>query len=141
MNNQGKETLMEQLTARLKALSDRNRLRMVAALLLHEELCGCQLTDLIQVSAATASRHLGILIASSLVDSRKEGRWVYYRLRRELPELRGLIAWIEDQLLGDPVVMRDLQSLEAITSVAPELLCNPLARTQSNPLSSPGVLT
>ena len=74
---------MEKLTALFKALSDRNRLRIIAALLKHRELCACQLTELIQVTGATASRHMGVLIASGLVDRRKDGRWVYYRIRLE----------------------------------------------------------
>lgn len=74
---------MNRLTAIFKALSDRNRLRIVSALMKCDELCACQVTELIQVTGATASRHMGVLISSDLVGSRKDGRWVYYRLCRE----------------------------------------------------------
>ena len=63
---------MDKLTAIFKALSDRNRLRIVSALMKCDELCACQLTELIQVTGATASRHMGVLISSGLVDSRKD---------------------------------------------------------------------
>ncbi len=61
------------------ALSDENRLRMVYALR-RGELCVCQLIDLVGLSPSTVSKHLSILRDAGLLDSRKEGRWVYYRL-------------------------------------------------------------
>jgi ArsR family transcriptional regulator len=114
---------MDKLTAIFKALSDRNRLRIVAALLKQDELCACQLTELIQVTGATASRHMGVLIASGLVDSRKDGRWVYYRIRREQTGLSILIDWVESQLSNDPDAISDATTLTDITSCEPEDLC------------------
>lgn len=114
---------MDTLTAIFKALSDRNRLRIVSALMKHEELCACQLTELIQVTAATASRHMGVLMSSGLVDSRKEGRWVFYRLCREQADFNILIDWIEAQLSNDPDAALDAKALDEITSWEPEELC------------------
>jgi ArsR family transcriptional regulator, arsenate/arsenite/antimonite-responsive transcriptional repressor len=111
---------MDKLTALFKALSDRNRLRIVAALLKHDELCACQLTELIQVTGATASRHMGVLISSRLVDSRKDGRWVYYRICKEQADL---IGWIELQLSNDLDIALDAKTLDEITSWEPEDLC------------------
>lgn len=110
---------MDKLIALFKALSDRNRLRIVAALLKHDELCACQLTELIQVTGATASRHMGVLIASGLVDSRKDGRWVHYRIRRELADSGVLIGWIESRLSHDPGMSLDAKTLDEITSCEP----------------------
>ncbi|MCW8797113.1 MAG: metalloregulator ArsR/SmtB family transcription factor [Chlorobium sp.] len=114
---------MDILTALFKALSDRNRLRIVSALLKHDELCACQLTELIHVTGATASRHMGVLISSGLVDSRKDGRWVYYRIRREQADFGVLIGWIESQLSHDPGIEHDAKTLDDITSCEPEDLC------------------
>ncbi len=114
---------MNKLTAIFKALSDRNRLRIVAALLKQDELCACQLTELIQVTGATASRHMGVLISSGLVDSRKDGRWVYYRLCRKQTDLGILIDWVESQLSNDPDAISDATTLTDITSCEPEDLC------------------
>ena len=72
---------MEPTLEILKALSDKNRMRVVAALWRFDELCACQITELLNVSGATASRHLGILQKTGLVESRKEGRWVYYKIK------------------------------------------------------------
>lgn len=114
---------MDQLTALFKALSDRNRLRIVAALLRQDELCACQVTELIQVTGATASRHMGVLLASGLVASRKDGRWVYYRIRREQTDTGVLINWIESQLSRDPDIALDANTLDEITSCEPVDLC------------------
>lgn len=114
---------MHPLTTLFKALSDRNRLRIVSALLTHNELCACQLTELIQVTGATASRHMDVLISCGLVDSRKDGRWVYYRIRRDQTEFRVLLGWIESQLSHDPDTLRDVQTVNEITSCNPEDIC------------------
>lgn len=65
---------MDNLTALFKALADRNRLRIVGALLKYDELCACQIIELMQVTGATVSRYIGVLIASGLIGSRKDGR-------------------------------------------------------------------
>jgi len=48
---------MEKLLLILKALSDKNRLRIFYALLSYQELCACQITEFLNVAGATASRH------------------------------------------------------------------------------------
>ena len=106
----------------MKALSDKNRMRCVAALWRFDELCACQITELLQVSGATASRHLAILQKSGLVDSRKEGRWVFYRLQK--PEGSSqLFQWLEHSLSGTHELVEDFQFLKKILDMTPEDLC------------------
>ena len=62
-----------------KALADENRIRMLLALS-GGELCVCRLTALFGLSPSTTSKHLSILYSAGLVNSRKEGRWMYYSL-------------------------------------------------------------
>jgi ArsR family transcriptional regulator len=113
---------METTLGRLKALSDKNRMRVVAALWRFDELCACQITELLQVSGATASRHLGILHKVGLVDSRKEGRWVYYKLRK--PEAsEPLFRWLEHSLAGADELVTDFQTLKKIVGITREELC------------------
>jgi ArsR family transcriptional regulator, arsenate/arsenite/antimonite-responsive transcriptional repressor len=61
------------------ALGDETRLRIVA-LLSHGELCVCHIESALDLNQSTASRHLGILRTAGVVDCRREGTWVYYRL-------------------------------------------------------------
>ncbi|THB72199.1 MAG: ArsR family transcriptional regulator [Desulfobulbaceae bacterium] len=111
---------MNKLTSLFKALSDRNRLRIVAALLKNEELCACQIIELMQVTGATVSRHMGLLINAGLVVSRKEGRWVHYRLRRDVTSWLPLMEWLEAQIADDLELAADLSKLAEITACDPE---------------------
>ncbi|MDD5597937.1 MAG: metalloregulator ArsR/SmtB family transcription factor [Victivallaceae bacterium] len=88
---------MDNMISILKALSDRNRLKIILALILYPELCACRIIELLQVTGATASRHLDILFHSGLLDRRKEGRWVYYRLKTQEKKLEPLINWIKNE--------------------------------------------
>lgn len=88
---------MKKTVSLLKALSDQNRLRVVAALLSSNELCACQIKELLKVTGATVSRHLALLIQTGIVDSRKDGRWVYYRLQKKNSDFSALILWLEKQ--------------------------------------------
>ena len=126
---------METLTSIFKALSDRNRLRIVSALMKHNELCACQLTELIHVTGATASRHMGVLIASGLVNSRKDGRWVFYRLCRDRAEIELLIGWLEAQLSNESDDALDANLLKEITSCEPAAFC----RKKRSEKRSPGI--
>jgi len=67
------------LSRLFRALSDETRLRMVA-LLTHGELCVCHIENALSLSQPNASRQLGILRAAGVVDTRRDGSWVYYRL-------------------------------------------------------------
>ncbi|MFN2352944.1 MAG: ArsR/SmtB family transcription factor [Desulfopila sp.] len=104
-----------------KALADGNRIRVVAALLHHNELCVCQLVEMLRLATATVSRHMSILYHARLVQSRKDGRWVYYRLFQPFPE--SLRAWLLESLLESKEVQADQVVLETILSWDPEELC------------------
>ena len=64
----------------LKALGHPSRLAMVEALLQGEK-CVCDLQQLVGSDISTVSKHLAVLRYAGLVDDRKEGLKVYYRLR------------------------------------------------------------
>lgn len=65
-----------------KALGDETRLRIVA-LLSHGELCVCHLQEALGLAQPTVSRHLATLRAAGVVEQRRAGKWVYYRLARQ----------------------------------------------------------
>lgn len=97
----------------MKVFSDRNRLRVVAALMNHDELCACHIIELLQVTGATASRHMDILLRAGAVKSRKAGRWVHYPLNPEAAA--SLFQWLETELQNDPENKTDAKSLIKIT--------------------------
>ena len=70
------------LSKLFRALGDESRLRIVA-LLAHGELCVCHLERALEMSQPTVSRHLGVLRGAGVVDYRRAGSWMYYRLTEQ----------------------------------------------------------
>jgi ArsR family transcriptional regulator, lead/cadmium/zinc/bismuth-responsive transcriptional repressor len=64
-----------------KALSDATRLKITYALTLEEELCVCDVANIIGSTTATASHHLRLLRNMGLAKYRKEGKLVFYSLK------------------------------------------------------------
>jgi ArsR family transcriptional regulator len=76
----------------LKALADPLRLEIIEALG-QGERCVCDLTADLDLAQSRLSFHLKVMKESGLLADRQEGRWVYYRLRREaIEDLRGWLA-------------------------------------------------
>lgn len=82
MRPAAEEVPVETLSRLLKALADETRLRIVA-LLSHGELCVCHIHAALGISQPNASRHLAILRSSGVVETRRDGNWVHYRLVRQ----------------------------------------------------------
>ena len=74
----------QRLAAILRALADPTRLRIVG-LLLGGEVCVCDIHESLHIPQPRASRHLGYLRRAGLVNARKQGLWVHYRLA-DLPD-------------------------------------------------------
>ena len=70
---------LEALTTVYAALADPTRLRILS-LLGDGEICVCHLHASLDVPQPTASRHLAYLRKSGLVEARREGIWMHYRL-------------------------------------------------------------
>lgn len=63
-----------------KALADENRAKISYALCQDDELCVCDIANIIGSSVATASHHLRTLHKQGIVKYRKEGRLAFYSL-------------------------------------------------------------
>ncbi|KGP71667.1 ArsR/SmtB family transcription factor [Pontibacillus yanchengensis] len=63
-----------------KALSDATRMKIAYALSIEEELCVCDVANIIGSTTATASHHLRLLRNMKLAKYRKEGKLVFYSL-------------------------------------------------------------
>ena len=86
------------LAEMFKVFSDETRLRIICSLL-NEELCVCDLCELLNLNQSTVSHQLQILRTSKLVKYRKEGKQVYYTLEDEHIDaiLRMAIAHIKEK--------------------------------------------
>ena len=121
----------------VKAIADENRLRILL-LLSKGELCVCQIIAVIGLAPSTVSKHVAILHQAGLVESRKSGRWVYYRLpgSETSPDVRRALEWVVGALNEAPQALHDRASLVDVVSVEPEELCVLQARHQtSNPFA------
>ena len=107
-----------------KALAEENRLRVVMALRANE-LCVCQITELLCLAPSTVSKHMSILRQAGLVESWKEGRWVFYRLAGNAsgPEAEEAITWAKKWLADTQQIRRDAELLNEILKMDKEELC------------------
>lgn|SRR5574337_1169971 len=93
-----------------QALADRTRLRILRVMVVaREESCLCELVDSLQEPQYKLSRHVKILRQVGLLESEKEGRFVYHGLvkrSRHLNRLYDTVAALPDT---DGEFARDLQ--------------------------------
>lgn len=108
----------------LKALADETRLRALCALK-SGELCVCQLIALLELAPSTVSKHLSLLRAARLVESRKDGRWMYYRLSKEFraPAMGKMVELLFKELEGTDRMVSDRKRLKEICSESMDSLC------------------
>lgn len=124
---------MNEIVNLLKSLSDKNRMRLVAILTRYDELCGCQLTELLKVTNATVSRHLSLLVQSGVLESRKEGRWVYYSLVKNSPRNKQLLEFLESELKNSKQFISDQKEMNEIVQQNPEEICRKQRRDSYYP--------
>jgi len=115
---------MPDLVTIIKALADENRLRAVCALR-GRELCVCQITELLGLAPSTVSKHMAILKQARLVEGRKNGRWMHYRLSgNDTPtEARQVLRSICGTLSKDCQIQQDERRLKEILKISPEEIC------------------
>lgn len=107
-----------------KALADFQRVRILM-LLVPGERCVCQIVEVLGLAPSTISKHLSILTAAHLLDSRKEGRWMYYRIPAGAAGdfARPILAWLCKALKSDPGIKKDAALLKRVVACDPESVC------------------
>lgn len=119
---------MREFLAVVSALSDPSRLRLLLSLC-GRELCVCNLVEFIGLADSTVSKHMSILREAGLVESRKKGRWVYYRLADQdaSPLASRLIELARNSLAQDRIVMADAIRIIELIERNNGTLCQPHA--------------
>ena len=83
----------------LRALAHPARMEVVAYIAARGPLCVCHLEEDLDYSQPTISKHLGLLRKVGLVESRREGRWVYYSVNEDvLDAARGYLDDLRDSM-------------------------------------------
>ena len=96
-----------------RALADPTRLRIVS-LLLRKELCVCELMFVLKMEQSRISHQLRILKDADLIEDKREGRWMTYRISdKARPNLELLLSQLlKEQLRESEEAVRDLGNLE-----------------------------
>ena len=98
---------MEKMGKLFRALADETRLR-IYLLLLKGELCVCELVDILNMEQSRISHSLRILREASLVDDRREGKWIIYSINLETSKNK-IIQGLRDEL---KLSTQDLRNLD-----------------------------
>jgi len=111
-----------------KALADGTRLRILG-LLLAGEVCVCDIQDSLKSPQSKVSRHLAYLRRAGLVETRREGLWIHYRLGTLAdPVLAAVVDAVRHALTHTEAVRRDgvcLQKRTGCCVPGPEELAPP----------------
>jgi len=103
---------IERLEVVFKALADKTRLRILA-LVGNNEVCVCHIHGTLGLPQPTASRHLAYLRKSGLVDVRRDGVWMHYRVSASLdPVVQRVVNAAVTALLEIPTTSQDRKQFE-----------------------------
>ena len=108
-----------------KALADENRLRALCALG-GRELCVCEIIEMLGLAPSTVSKHMSILRQARLIEGRKQGRWMYYRLagRDASAAVRNALKWVGQSLKDDAQVAKDKKVIDRLVRTREQRTCN-----------------
>jgi ArsR family transcriptional regulator len=103
-----------ELASFFRALSDRTRLRLIS-LLCGGEICVCYFVEVIGPNQPKISRHLAYLRKAGVVSSRRQGKWIYYRIvEPKDPHRARLLHEIVGQLAADLQMQKDREELNRL---------------------------
>lgn len=106
---------MKNIVNLFRLLSDETRMRIIM-LLTKKELCVCQIMGVLGVSQPLVSRNLALLCNAGLLDERREGKLVFYRLKNDMKPIESeIVGILKRQLKNDALLRNDLQSLSDCT--------------------------
>jgi ArsR family transcriptional regulator, arsenate/arsenite/antimonite-responsive transcriptional repressor len=115
---QQRNDVMKESTTIFKALSDKNRLRILKMLQI-KPLCVCEITEILQLAASTVSQHLSILKKEGFILEDRDGKWVNYSINQRPGDQR--ISAILSQLdfwLGDSqLIDADKQKVKVVDRI------------------------
>lgn len=102
------------------ALADRTRLRLLN-LMRNDEVCVCFFVEILKTNQPKISRHLAYMRRAGIVDARRDGNWMHYRVVEPPDEdaarvLKETLAW----LASDREMQKDRERLEKVCC-APQL--------------------
>ena len=93
-----------------QCLADPTRLRLLNVLMQAGEVCVCELVHALRLPQYGVSRHLQKLVGAGLLQARRQGKWIYYRIHGKLrPYQRALLRAVEQLGAERPDFEEDLE--------------------------------
>lgn len=112
-----------------RALADRTRLRLLN-LIADREVCVCFFVEILGTNQPKISRHLAYLRRAGLVEARREGKWMHYRMIEPTdPTVKHLVEHVRQWLEQDDAMKKDRKRFDNICCAA-----KPPARLRNAPL-------
>src|SRR5712691_6896957 len=106
---------LQHLERAFSALADPTRLRIIG-LLAGGEVCVCHLYEALKIPQPKASRHLAYLRRAGLVEARRDGLWMHYRMATlHDPVAAAIGSAVRHALAHMDVVHRDAERLQKRT--------------------------
>ena len=103
---------MKDLETVLKAVADRNRLRILK-LLECRNMCVCELAFVLNIKQPSVSRHLKKLKTAGLIEARQDGYWTEYMLSDSSSIYSEAVVNLMKQWLNDDAtIQQDLDKAE-----------------------------
>lgn len=103
----------ESMDTLFRALADATRLRLLN-LIADREICVCYFVEILRISQPKISRHLAYLRRAGLIEARREGKWMHYRL--SMPEDRAAASILREtlkHLKRKPEMLKDSSRLSS----------------------------
>jgi ArsR family transcriptional regulator, arsenate/arsenite/antimonite-responsive transcriptional repressor len=101
------------------ALSDRNRLRLIN-LMRDDEVCVCFFVEILKMPQPKVSRHLAYLRRAGIVEARREGKWMHYRIVPPSDEYAArILRDVREYLATDREMQQDRTRLIKVCCASP----------------------
>lgn len=98
-----------------KAISDKNRVRIVSALQ-KSPMCVCQLTSLLGLAPSTTSKHITLLQQAKIIERTRKGKWVFYKIidENKNPLILNVLSLINKGVEDMEEIREDNKNLQKI---------------------------
>ena len=106
--------MLEKQEKIFKALSDKNRIRIVK-MLQKKSLCVCEIKDVLKLATSTVSKHLSILREAGLIVDWKDGKWINYKINPEPDSLAAnALLYTQLQIEDDETIKNDRKLINCV---------------------------
>ena len=104
---------MKEIEALLKALADKNRLRILKLLQIRK-MCVCELAFVIGISQPSVSKHLKKLCCAGIIGCEQDHVWTNYYLKENKPVLKTMLKCLKKSLGGEDIIKKDARKLKKV---------------------------